>query len=165
MGLPRARQRPQEPHSRARVNGLLAGLAGGPRGRAAAGALPPDSLGSPSLCCLCSTHAHSRTHSCAHAHGHTHSCTHPHTQPADTSTHTYTEHTITHTRTLTPSYKYACILMPAQLKHTHTHMLTPICMHTLLHTHSCPRVYSHVPTCMHTHGTQFLSNGAQGWIH
>ena len=115
------------------------------------GALPPDSLGPPSLCCLCSTqhtHAHTVVHTCTdtliHPHIHTYSYMH---MPADTYMLTDTEHTITPTCTLTPSYKYTCILTPAQLKHTHTHMLT----HTYACTHSCTHTHALARTRMYPH--------------
>lgn len=139
--------RATEPHRHARSTGFWRDWqeGEGPGGQETEAGGFPGFPGTPFPCCLCSTHAFSRTHSCAHVHR-THSYTH-------TSTHT-----ITHAHTLTQTHMHSHFCISS----THIRAHTYICAHTLLHTHSRPRAHSHVPTRMHTHWTQSLSDESPG---
>lgn len=104
------------------------------------GALLPDSRGPPSLCCLCSTQAHSRTHSCTHVHRHTHTFTHPHIVtctcpliPICTHTQNTQLHTHAHSH-----------------PHTNTHAFSRL-HSSSIHTHTCSHLYACTHSCTHTH--------------
>ena len=151
MGLPRARRRPQEPHSRARVHGLLAGLAGGPRSRAEAGGTSPGFPGTSFPLLPLQHTAHSCKHSCTHMHRHTHTSTHAVTctcplipicsQTQNTQLHPHA-HSHPHANTHAFSHLHNSSI------HLHTCSRTPMHTRTLAHT----LMPSCVLACTHTHG-------------